>query len=848
MLLKVQTNLSLLKSSLFALLALLLSGCETELSPEPIRIVAPDRPFSEEWFIGSPFEYEFGIDGGSGSYSVEYLKSPPDGFGFETPSNENTVDMQVEILEGARPLFRLYGIPEVDDPTGTGGFSELEVQYYIRVNDGSQTEVFEYTVTLKTNTLDLGESLNIFEGTEGNITQALNALTVAENAASNPLVRQTVCETIRTEPIQAVTQINGRRVFFFYQIVSLDAPTAERFQVSYRVASDYSEASGELDAINIERARIGTDIYDELNTLVFNPYETECLFKVGIYEDDLIESEEDFRIEFFDRVGANVQLSSPSVNGSIRNDDRTVVYEPRIELLNLGEASSVEFVSESVSSANVEVLIGVDQNETTAPEDRFTLYPESGVLVFDDVVKSQFVSLEASNVPLVAERSVDKKVRVVSSVDRVNDLDEPLEFVINEWGNGSDATSDVLTDAGRTPVDVEATEGGDVFVLTEGLALDGSIASFLSSHHHNGLELFPTLEISKPGVNVKPIALESAVGEVDQLFVLFQVDGLFGSRAWGGLDFVLSIYEITDSGIVLERTIQDGSELDDEVKGLSLNINDNVLVYGQTAGLSLSGASGEVISSGGVDGFVYYYSAIGSIDPLTWTRFAGSVVDESMISVIGSRSDAVILTQTDTSPFDIDARIIDLIDASDAEDPETDELIRIAYPTQLKGMVFDQDQSRFMVFGGSQADLPANSPTVSGNEDAFVMAYQSSGVQNGVVALSTPGSDRFTVGATLSDSDLVAFGGETTGSLSGQTNRGLQDGMLAILDLDEGFEIAHSTQFGTPGNDYVLDLEAVGNHKFLMLWAEDFTSGDGSLTYRVTAFDRKARKMSPDPQ
>ena len=296
------------------------------------------------------------------------------------------------------PLFRLYGIPEVDDPTGTGGFSELEVQYYIRVNDGSQTEVFEYTVTLKTNTLDLGESLNIFEGTEGNITQALNALTVAENAASNPLVRQTVCETIRTEPIQAVTQINGRRVFFFYQIVSLDAPTAERFQVSYRVASDYSEASGELDAINIERARIGTDIYDELNTLVFNPYETECLFKVGIYEDDLIESEEDFRIEFFDRVGANVQLSSPSVNGSIRNDDRTVVYEPRIELLNLGEASSVEFVSESVSSANVEVLIGVDQNETTAPEDKFTLYPESGVLVFDDVVKSQFVSLEASNV------------------------------------------------------------------------------------------------------------------------------------------------------------------------------------------------------------------------------------------------------------------------------------------------------------------------------------------------------------------------------------------------------------------------------------------------------------------
>ena len=139
--------------------------------------------------------------------------------------------------------------------------------------------------------------------------------------------------------------------------------------------------------------------------------------------------------------------------------------------------------------------------------------------------------------PLVAERSVDKKVRVVSSVDRVNDLDEPLEFVINEWGNGSDATSDVLTDAGRTPVDVEATEDGDVFVLSEGLALDGSIASFLSSHHHNGLEIFPTLEISKPGINVKPIALESAVGEVDQLFVLFQVDGFVWFQSLGRFGF-----------------------------------------------------------------------------------------------------------------------------------------------------------------------------------------------------------------------------------------------------------------------------------------------------------------------
>lgn len=843
MLLKVQTNLSLLKSSLFALLALLLSGCETELSPDPIRIVAPDRPFREEWFIGSPFEYEFGIDGGSGSYSVEYLKSPPDGFGFETPSNENTVDMQVETLEGARPLFRLFGVPHPGP--GEDLLTETELNYYIKINDGSQTEVFEYSVNLKPNTLDLGDAMTIFEGSPGSIAEAITALRVAENAEANPLIRQTVCETIRTEPVRNSVEIDGRDVSFFYQVATLDAPTNERFEVSFRVTSGYQEEAGELDAFNVGRARLGSDVLDQVSTLVFNPYETECLFKIGVYTDDLVESEEDFQIEFFDAAGAPVKLSTAILNASIRDDDSTVVYDPTIEVINLGESASVEFVSENVTDATIEVLVGVNQTETTASVEEFTLFPETGVLVFDGTVKSQLLTVAATARPRSSDTRQDKKIRVVSSVDAVNDVEEALEFVINEWG-GSHPDSETVSEPGLFPVDMEVSEDGDVFVLSRGMSVEGNDSAYIRAYTHSGQILFPGIQITKQGVDVRPIAIESYTDSETKLLVLMEVDGLFGNRAWGGVDFALAVYSVTGDALTLDRVYQDGSEFDDEVSGLAVNINGNVLVSGITSGLTLSGSAGEVISGGGKDGFLYYYNSLGASDPVAWKRFVGSAVDESVLSVISSRSDSVALTLTDKLPFELGTRLIDLVNADDLTESGT--FLRSSYDIDLGGLIYDQDQSRFIVFGGSRADLPSDTLTATASEDAFLLSYRSTGAQNGVATVSTPGSDRFTVGATLSDSDLVAFGGETTGSISGNTNRGLQDGMLAIIDLEEGFEVAHSTQFGTPGNDYVLDLEAVGNHKFLMLWAEDFTSGDGSLTYRVTAFDRKARKMSPDPQ
>ena len=68
------------------------------------------------------------------------------------------------------------------------------------------------------------------------------------------------------------------------------------------------------------------------------------------------------------------------------------------------------------------------------------------------------------------------------------------------------------------------------------------------------------------------------------------------------------------------------------------------------------------------------------------------------------------------------------------------------------------------------------------------------------------------------------------------------------VDIDDNFVINQTTQFGTPGTDTVIDVESVSSDKFLVLWSEDFSSGDGSLVYRISAFSPQGEKLSPNPQ
>ena len=68
---------------------------------------------------------------------------------------------------------------------------------------------------------------------------------------------------------------------------------------------------------------------------------------------------------------------------------------------------------------------------------------------------------------------------------------------------------------------------------------------------------------------------------------------------------------------------------------------------------------------------------------------------------------------------------------------------------------------------------------------------------------------------------------------------------FASIDVKGTPVLSTVTQFGTPGDDFAIDVEAVNDEKFLVLWKENHTSGDGSFRYRITPFAPDGTNLAP---
>ena len=139
--------------------------------------------------------------------------------------------------------------------------------------------------------------------------------------------------------------------------------------------------------------------------------------------------------------------------------------------------------------------------------------------------------------------------------------------------------------------------------------------------------------------------------------------------------------------------------------------------------------------------------------------------------------------------------------------------------------------------------------TNSGTLDVALSTFDTASSGSSSAFVSTPDRDYAAGLASLNDRKIVGVAGATEGTLLGQSSSGGgQDAFFSVFDIEEGAAaIRENTQFGTQGHDTAIDIEAVGDSKFLVLWSEDHTSGDGSLTYRISAFAPDGRKLSPDP-
>lgn len=100
----------------------------------------------------------------------------------------------------------------------------------------------------------------------------------------------------------------------------------------------------------------------------------------------------------------------------------------------------------------------------------------------------------------------------------------------------------------------------------------------------------------------------------------------------------------------------------------------------------------------------------------------------------------------------------------------------------------------------------------------------------------------------LEDKEMAGVVGETLGEFDeGEAvgSVGERDVFFASVNVEGTPRMGKITQFGSPGNDYVIDVEAVNDEKFLVLWKEDYSSGDGSFRYRITPFAPDGTNLLP---
>jgi len=106
---------------------------------------------------------------------------------------------------------------------------------------------------------------------------------------------------------------------------------------------------------------------------------------------------------------------------------------------------------------------------------------------------------------------------------------------------------------------------------------------------------------------------------------------------------------------------------------------------------------------------------------------------------------------------------------------------------------------------------------------------------------------------STTDGKRVVVAGTTLGELDGNGNnkKGTNnyDAFISVFDNDSQQAVpslSRHTQFGTIGDDQIIDIERVNDKKFMVLWSEDQTD-NGETVYRISPFSFDGVKLTADP-
>ncbi len=832
--------------AVIALLGTLLSGCETHLNSEPLQLIGEPPKVA---YFDSEFGYQFGASGGDGLYKYRYIPNPESRTRSESDI-ENYLSLTMTPLDENKPNSWLWGLVTLPPGQSFATVSEMELTYEVEVSDGSSRVRKEFELTLKKNKLQTTGGLQRMAEGSTNVTQLLTMQ--GQRREGNLSVCRQAEETAVRSRI-----VNGQQVHPYAISVNLEYPSTRRTEIKYRVKSEYTATSSELSKANIKNARPNVDYIDEVRTIVFQPNEVQCFVMVEIIDDNLKEHDEEIEMEFFDVQGGLIDVEDASFDILLTDNEPRVLYSPKVATINEGESIQGVFELTDPYSLPVEIYVEPDFDATTATADDFALTPSNGVVVIPPGQTRGTFSVSALSNDDTGQTEDDIVVVSTSLDSFLNEDDEKMTIGINEWHFSREV---IAREASGKSVVSSTFSGGRLVVLSQARGvLDQNRGFSVDFYDIQGVPTGERFDYFLQGVDLNAKGFARNSDDASIVVVTEVASQLPGASHYGGVDIGLIKFTQGNQGVYSFSAMnQFGTSADDMISGVSVDgAGETYYVHGYTEGEEFENEPGSQVNEGLRDGFVYMF---GTNLTKSWSRLAGTPLNDEVAAVAPASTELFLISKNTGSitngsiapitkageprQFVVDSTTGETLDRIQVRSSTNDQVVAGAVLSSgtLIGSLFN-----------SRSDLPDNDPTDSFSLDSFLLLHDTETAElKGRIVVSTVRDETASSLEVLNNAFAVAIGGSTLGEFPDQLSYGAdnRDAFVAVSDFEVSSQLTLSkvVQFGTSGNDEVITINRVNDHKFMVLWAENASSGDGSKVYRASPFSIEGRKLTLDPQ
>jgi len=336
------------------------------------------------------------------------------------------------------------------------------------------------------------------------------------------------------------------------------------------------------------------------------------------------------------------------------------------------------------------------------------------------------------------------------------------------------------------------TEGG-----LDGNTNSGSWDIFLMKYNSSGVKQWTKQLGTSEFDNGKGLTVDSS----DNIYVTGQTDGgLDGNTNSGRQDIFLVKYNLSG---VKQWTQQLGTSSDEICLGVKVDSSDNIYVTGYTGG----GLDGNT-SSGSDDLFLVKYNSSGvkqwtqQLGTSSWDSGRGLTVDSSNNIYVTGSTYGGLDGNTNSGSYDII-----LVKYNSSGTKQWTQQLGTSSSEYGLGVTMDSSNNLY-VTGQTNGGLDGN--TNSGNSDIFLVKYNSSGVKQWTKQLGTSSSDE-AFGITVDSLNNIYLTGYTGGGLDGNTNSGNDD--IFLVKYNSSGTKQWTRQLGTSSDDYGFGVTVDSSNK-----------------------------------